>query len=464
MITRRSLMALAALATTAGCDDCETTASPTAPLGSVGAQGSGTKAQVIVIGAGVAGLVAAHELREAGLSVIVLEGRDRAGGRIWTDRTLGAPFDLGASWIHGVQDNPLTKLARERGIKTVASDYGEVHLYGADGKAIADGDTEEILGEWTALQSEVERRAETLDADISVAEGIRRAIAGERLDPDEKRALDWVVATQEVAAATDLGHLSLLHGDDDDELSGGDRLFPAGYDQVVRAVGSEVDVRLSHRVSRVVHGAGDVTVETDHGAFSGERLLVTVPLGVLKRGGIQFVPGLPKAKTAAIARLGMGVLNKVVLKFDKAFWPTDRDFLGYAGAIKGEFPVFMNCRKFSDSNALIAFTGGSFARSLENLKPRAAAERAMTVLRRMYGSKVGALEGHLVARWGSDPFAFGSYSHVAVGATGKDFDALAQPIGERVFFAGEATHRQFPGTVHGALLSGRREAKRIAAL
>ncbi len=121
MITRRSLMALAALATTAGCDDCETTASPTAPLGSVGAQGSGTKAQVIVIGAGVAGLVAAHELREAGLSVIVLEGRDRAGGRIWTDRTPGAPFDLGASWIHGGQDNPLTKLARGRGIKTGTS-------------------------------------------------------------------------------------------------------------------------------------------------------------------------------------------------------------------------------------------------------------------------------------------------------------------------------------------------------
>ncbi len=453
-------MGAASLAALLGCDESSGLGKPTKPLGSVGARSDTKKAEVIIIGAGMAGLSAAKVLESEGKKAIVLEGRDRAGGRVVTDRSLGIPFDLGASWIHGVRGNPLVKLAKKHGVKTHASSYDDVRLFDHDGSEVSSGDTEELATEWEGLLAEVEKGAASLDHDISVGHAIRAAIAGEKLSAKEQRMLDWARSTVEVAQAEDLDKVSLLAGDDEG-FSGKDVLFPDGYDQLIRAQGAKVDVRLGHQVTRVVTKKKSVEVHTNKGMFEAERCLVTLPLGVLKRGRVMFSPQLPAKKRAAIARLGVGVLNKVVLVFPKTFWPTDRDFLGYMSKTKREFPVYMNCRRFSDAHALIAFTGGSFARRIETRPAKKVVADAYAPLAKMFGDAAPP-EKHLIAKWSSDPFAFGSYSNLPVGARAKDFDTLRKPVAGRLFFAGEATIRKHPGTVHGALISGVEEAKRIA--
>lgn len=454
------MSALASLITALGCDDQRATAKP-APSG--GPPSQAMKAEVLVVGAGMAGLSAAKLLGAKGKRVIVVEGRDRVGGRVWTDRSLGAPFDMGASWIHGQSDNPLAELARKLGVKTVETQFEDLHLFDHDGSGVNDSEAEKIADAWEKLLGEVEQQSAFLSGDVSRAAAIQEALAGEKLDTSERRILDWLGSTVALAEGEDLDRVSLIGGDDDEGFPGGDALIPGGYDRLIEAQGQSLDVRLEHRVTLIEHGGEGVVVHTDKGRLEGEQAIITLPLGVLKKGSVKFVPALDAKKTKAIDQLGFGVVNKVVMVFEKTFWPTDRDFLGYMSKTKREFPVYLNCRKFSDVHALVAFTGGSFARRIESMADEEVIERAHAPLRKMFGDAAPRPAKHLVARWSADPFALGSYSNLPIHARAHLFDTLAAPIENRLFFAGEATIRKHPGTVHGAMMSGLREARRILA-
>ena len=158
----------------------------------------------------------------------------------------------------------------------------------------------------------------------------------------------------------------------------------------------------------------------------------------------------------------MGVLNKVALRFDRPFWPVDHHFIGYMSEKVGEYPQFLNVSKYTQEPVLMAFTGGNFARALESKSDAHIASEIKQVLYKIYGSSVPEPKGVAVARWSTDPFARGSYSHIPVGATGTEYDILAEPLAHgRLRFAGEATIRNYPGTVHGAFLSGVREAEHL---
>ncbi len=202
-------------------------------------------------------------------------------------------------------------------------------------------------------------------------------------------------------------------------------------------------------------------MKTDSEHFLADAVVITLPLGVLKSAAVIFSPPLPKSKLTAINRLGMGVLNKVVLKFPQAFWSQDYDIIGYASEKDKDFSVFLNLNRYISVPVLVALTGGSFARSLEALSEVEIEKRVMKVLRRMYGDGIPAPEVVIATRWVSDSFACGSYSNMPVNAKASDRDTLAAPVENRLFFAGEATSQQYPSTVHGAYLSGLREAERI---
>lgn len=423
--------------------------------------GARVGSDVIVVGAGMAGLAAAQELTAGGASVVVLEARSRIGGRVWTRRELGPPVDFGASWIHGHEGNPITALAAEIGAATKATSYDDVVLYDADGRPLTEAEATSIAAELGALMGEVEALAATLDEDISWQAAIEAILEGERLDPFEQRALSWALATQEVASAADLSSLSVFGTADGDGFGGGDKLFPGGYDQVPGALAEGLDIRLGTVVNRIEHGGARARVVTNDGVFEAGAVIVTLPLGVLKKGAVTFDPPLPAAKLGAISRLDMGVLNKVALAYPSAFWPTETHFLGYLSETHGEFPTALNWRRYGDASVLVAFTGGSFARALEGESDAAISGRLTEILRTIYGPSVPEPRGVLVSRWASDEFALGSYSHIPVGATGADYDVLAEPVGERLYFAGEATNRSHPATTHGAFLSGIREAERL---
>jgi monoamine oxidase len=418
--------------------------------------------KILVVGGGVSGLAAARELHSSGFQVTVLEGRERLGGRVWTHRGLGVAVDMGASWIEGVKGNPLTDLARQFAADTRETDFESVILFDRDGRRLSESEAEAINRNYEELLEEAQALAGRLNKDISYGEAIQRVLAGEELSAEEQRALDWAVSAAALEGAADLEQLSLLYSDEDEGFEGESFLFPGGYDQIVQGLARGLEIRLGQRVTRIEHSPRGVRVTTDKGQWEGDRAVVTLPLGVLRRGSVKFVPELPKAKQEAIHRLDMGVLNKVVLRFPRMFWPAEPHFLSYMSDRKGEFPVFMNWHHFTGAPALMAFTAGKFGRSLEPLSDNEVAQGMMAVLRKMFGSAIPEPDSGVRARWASDPFAGGSYSHISVGATPQDYDRLAEPVENRLFFAGEATIRQYPATVHGAFLSGVREAKRIA--
>jgi lysine-specific histone demethylase 1 len=196
-------------------------------------------------------------------------------------------------------------------------------------------------------------------------------------------------------------------------------------------------------------------------------VLCTVPLGVLKKGDIKFVPELPAQKKEAIQRLGFGLLNKVVMLFPYDFWDGRIDTFGHLtedSCQRGEFFLFYSYSSVSGGPLLIALVAGESAVKFEEASPMENVEKVLETLRKIFSPKGIEIPNPLQAictRWGTDRFTYGSYSYVAIGASGDDYDILAESVHDRVFFAGEATNRRYPATMHGALLSGYREAANI---
>lgn len=451
LVNRRWFLLLSLFASTLGlslaCSDNQAQSSPQ---------------KVLVIGAGIAGLAAARELQGQGVQVTVLEGRDRIGGRIHTSRTLGFPVDLGASWIHGITDNPIATLAREWHIPIVPTYFDNIILYNSQGNPISDREFEVSYALYEQIRDRAASIAENSEQDLSIAAALQQVLAAQTLTPQQAQLIEWFFNSEVVTEfGADLESLSSWYIDETEDLDGGDYLFPEGYDQIITRLGNNLEIQLQQNVTEIRYSGSGVSVMTERETFTADAAIVTLPLGVLQSGTIKFHPELPSNKQAAINRLGMGVLNKVVLKFPEVFWLQEFHALGYLLENNPNFSEFLNWSFYSQKPALIAFVGGSFAREIEQLSEGEISERVLRVLRRSYGDRIPEPESIMVTRWSQDPFAFGSYSHIAVGGESSDRQILAEPIGDRLFFAGEATSSDYPATVHGAYLSGIREAKRL---
>ncbi len=427
--------------------------------------------RIFIIGAGMAGLAAARELTQQHYQVTVLEARDRIGGRVWTDRSWpGITLDLGASWIHGVIGNPIADLARRVNAPTLPTDYDSVAVHDTAGRrltpqeqAALDQRFEHVLAAVAEMRRQ--RRASGA-ADLPLGEALRATIEHQDFSTRELRELWYAINSAiEHEYAADVDWLSLYHWDEPYELDGGDVIFPQGYDALAYDLAQGLDVRLNQIVTRIEYNAPSVKVMTNRDSFEADRVVVTLPLGVLKRGAVEFSPGLPARKQQAIGRLGMNVLNKVYLRFAEAFWrDDDTDWIGYVAERKGEWVEALNIHHYTRQPILLLFNAAAYGSFIESLSDADIVDQAMQRLRVMYGADIPNPEGWLITRWLSDPFAGGSYSHLPVGATPDDRAALAEPINDRVFFAGEATMIEQAATVHGAYLSGVREAQRIMNL
>ena len=187
-----------------------------------------------------------------------------------------------------------------------------------------------------------------------------------------------------------------------------------------------------------------------------------MPLGVLKAGLLEFKPALPPAKLDAIAALDMGNLEKVVFRFERAFWreARRRSFV-YLSDTYGEFPFFFDYTAFGGTPALVGLYCGNFARAQAARSDAELRERVLAIFTEIFGAGIGAPTHFARTRWTTDPLAGGSYSYVPVGGSLSDMDVLGEPTGERLLFAGEATVPAYYGTVHAAFISGVREAKRL---
>ena len=420
---------------------------------------------VIVVGAGIAGLAAANELDSKGFDVIILEANDRIGGRIWSSSDWSGPtVDLGASWIHGIKNNPITDLAIKHGIEMVAMDLNPSELYDYEGNWFGDEQQAQawaMLGdfkEFIVLENEIRER------DASIQDALNSFVSREGLSLEEQEALSVPVYSGiELKYNAPASELSLFWWDIGESYGGDEVIFPQGYGQITDGLADGLDIKFEHVVTKIEYDENGVNVVTNQGSFEGKYVICTVPLGVLKQGDIEFIPSLPQSKQNAIGKLGMGLMDKIYFLFPESFWD-DTTFINHISKKNGGWMEFLNFKPFIDEPVLMAFSSGEYGRQLEKLSDQEIIAEGMDVLRKLYGDDIPEPEDYIITRWASDPFSRGSYSFTPVGAIPADYDDLAEPVMDRLFFAGEATIKEAPATVHGAYLSGIREAERIQNL
>ncbi|MYG97836.1 MAG: NAD(P)-binding protein [Acidimicrobiaceae bacterium] len=417
-----------------------------------------TGERIVIVGAGAAALAAADELQIRGFhNVVLLEARDRVGGRIWTSSIGdGIPVELGATWMHGVRGNPISDIVESNRIATAETDYDNAVLYDHDGLPAESVDPA-LWGAYMALAYEMPEE--------SLAGVFERFAATHGLSGDERRL--WLHSLASMFShefGADISDLSIMSYDGPSTLRGGDVVFPGGYSQITDVLAAGRDIRLDHPVAGIDHSGPTAVVTTESGgAFEADRVVVTVPLGVLKADAISFSPALPPVMREAIAALDMGILNRTVLLFDEPFWDRDTEWIGYAGRQPGQWSETLNLYPYLGRPVLAMFNPGSFGAATEAYSDAELTSRAVEALRAMFEDVPDPVDA-VSTRWGSDPWTRGSYSYLPVGVEFDTYRDMARPVGDRLFFAGEATHSRFPSTVHGALLSGRRAARQIAGL
>ena len=397
--------------------------------------------EIVVIGAGVAGLAAARRLRARGRDVLLLEASGRVGGRAWTTHPAvlgGSAFDHGASWLHAADRNPLVPLAD---VPLIDSNNARSERLFVDGRAASDGEH----AAYDALWERIERlapgggtladalaplAAEPWAATLALWEGAIIAAA----DADVLGAEDW--------------HRNALHG--------ANLNAPGGLGAMLARI-LATDVQLETPVQAVRWDGRGVAVETRRGTVHADACIVTASTGVLASGAIRFVPDLPAEVLRAVHGLPMGLLSKVAL-------PGRLDVPADTGLVRQVAPgepgmVFIAGPR--GAGHVLGFMGGRTAWALAHDAAEAEAF-ARAELRRM---GFAAADGAVVTGWGTDPWTRGAYAYAGPGDAGLRGVLAAACPGERLLFAGEACRTDgLAGTVGGAFLSGTEAAERVLGL
>jgi monoamine oxidase len=404
---------------------------------------------VAVIGAGAAGLAAARSLLSAGCRVATLEARERVGGRAWTERLFGLPFDHGASFVHAEHLNPWTQIARRLRIATEIDPRRR--LLHVDGRQAEPAELSAFLAARSRAVDQV-IAAGRKEPDVSIAQAVEEA------GPWAAQALvtlgPWLLGAENSAASA---------RDFADAVSGRDRIVSIGYGSLVAAYGCGVPVQLGAAVQHIDHRGQGVVIETAQGRLKARLAIVTLPVGVLAAEHVRFDPPLPLSKQRALEALPMGLLAKIGLCFEGD--PFGHGDTYYAHHQSADQRAALYIMRPSGHDMVLSFVGGDLARELETEGEPAAISFVLEALVEMFGNKVrSTLRGARQTRWGVDPFALGSYAVARPGGAAMRSE-LARPVAERLLFAGEACADDgWAATVAGAHRSGKRAAQDALAL
>jgi monoamine oxidase len=405
---------------------------------------------VAIIGAGAAGLGAAHALKNSGLSTIVLEARDRAGGRGHT--IIAAPniaFDLGCGWLHSADENSFVDIAGRLNFEIDKTRPPWREQSFDTGFPLAE--RMDFIAALDALYDRAEEAAR------QALKSGHDGPASDYLEPGN-RWNPMIDALSSYINGCELDIVSVLDMDayEDTEINWRVR---HGYGALMAAYGATTPLVLGCNVTLIDHAGRRVRIETSRGTLSADKVIVTVPTNLIADEAIRFHPALP-AKVDAAAGLPLGLADKVMLALDEPeALPKDGNL---RGATMRTAMGSYHLRPFGQA-CIEGFFGGSFAKTLEDAGPGAFAAQSIDEIAGLLGNDYRRkLKPLAESRWSHDPFARGSYSHALPGHAG-DRAVLAAPVDGRLFFAGEATSPNFFSTAHGARDSGERAAKEVMA-
>jgi monoamine oxidase len=420
------------------------------------------KKRIVVIGSGLSGLAAAQELHRQGHEVVVVEARERIGGRIWTSsKWTDIPLDLGATWIHGTQGNPLTDLAEKINAKRLTTSYDRTVTYNTSGQLLSKAEEVRLEGFRKQVFEDL-KKAQNEDIDVSIRQVIEPLIGQFDKSSESYRFINFILSgeiEQEYSGSTE--RLSAQWYDSTKEFDGNDDLFVQGFRVIPEFLAQGLLIELGQVVQEIQWHQPPVRVITQKTEFLADHVIVTLPLGVLQAGKVRFTPELPPNKLNAIAKLGMGVLNKCYLRFPDVFWSADVDWLEHISASHGEWTEWVSFKRVANMPILLGFNAADRGRAIEAWSDEQIVASAMQTLRTIYGVSIPEPIDYQITRWATDPFSLGSYSYNPVGAVPRMRRELAAPLGKSVCFAGEASNEDYFGTAHGAYLSGLRAAKEI---
>ena len=409
-----------------------------------------SEVDVVIVGAGAAGLSAAKSAAWHGLSFVIVEASHRIGGRARTEEIVpGQPFDLGCHWMHSASINPFVGIADRLGFR-YRREHGwsnAVHHYGAflddeqtrDLNALVEADERAI--------AEAARHGDPALVDVMNTHGLWapyhafwRSLESS-CDPDQTGVADFAAYDE----------------------TGEDWPVIDGFGALVAAWAADVPVTLDAPAQRIVMTRDGVIVETPRGTITGRSALITVSTGVLASGRIVFEPELPSWKTAAAREVPLGVYNKIGILLDSASAALpDPQYLTVMTR-DHDTPFALNVRPYGYDYVMGSIAGRS-ADSLERAGTDASVEFLVQHLKAVFGSGIaGCLTDHvIVTTWRGDPWTLGGYSAPRPGQAHQR-EVLARPVGDRLFFAGEATTRDTFATCHGAYQTGRRAVAEIVA-
>jgi monoamine oxidase len=417
-----------------------------------GNRGQGASAQevdVVVVGAGAAGIAAARRLMAEGRSVTVLEAKDRTGGRCITDTTaFGLPMDLGAHWIHAPQDNPLVPLARAAGFD-LYDDPDRPRLL-IKGREPREGEREAFASALRRSQRAILEAGEA-GREIAVAEALPRDLR------------DWRATVEFLKGAWDsgkeVGEISCV--DFYNALETRDLFCRQGYGTILARLAEGLPVRLSTPVTRIDWSGRGVAVETPAGTLRARAAIVTVSTAVLGAGAIRFTPALPRRQQEAVHALSCGAYEHLIVRLpgDPMGAKPDEPFVVKADTAATAKPL----ARIAGSDWWYFDIGGAFARDLVRAGPAAMKAFAAEFVGNEFGPQARrAMDEVQVTAWTADPFVRGAWSVAGPGATPQRL-RLAEPVGQRLVIAGEATDEGLWGTVGGAWASGERAAGQVLA-